>query len=62
MAKRFATVRLEFANPKAVRAMKVLIRELASIADDLSWRDDVKRACRAARYALNNMQLRQVKK
>lgn len=49
------TVRVVFGNHKALRAFGVVLRCLDEVAEDMPWRDDVKGACRAARYAIKHL-------
>lgn len=48
-------IRMEVTNPKAQRALVVLAKELASIAEDFAYRDDLRNAVRAANYLAKNL-------
>lgn len=43
-------IKVAWKNPKALRALKSLARNLESVAEDFEYREDVKEAIRAARY------------
>lgn len=51
------TVRLVLENPKAYRALKVLVSVLEDVAEDFGYRDDVKRAVRAGKYLSRNVSI-----
>jgi len=55
MAMSKVTVKLTFANPKCVRALRRVLETLEDLAEDFAYRDDVKKAVRAAKYLRNNM-------
>ena len=48
-------VRIILKNRRALRALMAVVRCLDDVLEDMPWRDDVKRACRAARYAVKNL-------
>lgn len=52
MAEQSIEVRMSvvWTNERAADALNVLVNTLNEISDDFSYRDDVKRALRAARY------------
>lgn len=50
MASNVVHVRLVVDNPKAIRALKVVLECLSDVAEDFEYRDDVKNAVKAARY------------
>jgi hypothetical protein len=52
------TVSVAFGNPKAVRAFRKVARVLADVAEDFGYREDVKDAVKAARYAAKHLTCR----
>jgi hypothetical protein len=46
-------------NARAVRALAYAAEVLMDVAEDMPWRDDVKKAVRAMRYAARHMDTRQ---
>ena len=44
-------------NAKAVRALGLVAEVLDDVAEDMPWRDDVKRAAKAAIYAMKHIRV-----
>lgn len=57
MAEQVAHVRMSvvWTNERAVNALNVLLRTLEEVGEDFEYRDDVKRAIRAARFLAKNV-------
>jgi hypothetical protein len=56
MASNVIVMRVVFRNRKAIRAMRKVVEVINDVAEDMPWRDDVKQAVKAGRYAIGNMQ------
>jgi hypothetical protein len=48
-------IRLVVENPKAFHALRVIASTLEDVAEDFEYRDDVKRAIKAAKYLIKNL-------
>ncbi len=48
-------VRIVLANPKAVRALRVVAECLDESSDAMEWRPELKRAAKAAKYLMRNL-------
>lgn len=56
------SVQVTFANHKALRALRVAIESVESIAEDMTWRPEAKRAVKALRYAAKHLKVVSVRK
>jgi hypothetical protein len=57
---RYVRVKVVLDNKKALRAFGLVLRTLADVAEDMPWRDDVKQAVKAARYARKNLKAKEI--
>lgn len=48
-------VEVTITNEKAGRGLDYALNVLRELREDMPWRDDVKRACRALNYARKNL-------
>lgn len=54
-------IKLVFLNPKALRALGMVVEVLEDLVEDLSWRPEVKRAAKAAKYAFKHIGMIEVR-
>ena len=54
---RILKVTIVWKDPKAVKAVRVIARALDSAGDAMQWNPELKRAAKAARYLLRNMEV-----
>lgn len=57
MATIHLNVRMAFANPKAIRALRKVIETMEDVAEGFPYREDVQEGVRAAKYFLRNVGL-----
>ena len=50
-------VRLALTNPKCVKALHVMCDALADAAEDMPWRDDLRRGRKACKYLITHLTL-----
>lgn len=57
MAESVVRMRVVLANPKARKALLSLANNLESLAEDFEYREDVRKAVKAARYLYRNLEI-----
>lgn len=50
-------IELQFTNKRAMRAMSVILETLEDIQEDFEYRQDVRRAIKAANYVMRHVKI-----